>query len=95
MNLKQKLNLLVAFLLPAIALSAYFMITPVPALAAGNPCHSPCGYEGLGCGNGAGGCYPNGYRGGIYVFCKNSQGQPTGPGSCSNGVVTCTYGSYC
>jgi len=95
MQLKQKLSLLAASIFPALALAAYMLLTPVITTATGNICHSPCGYEGTGCGNGAGGCYPNGYQGGIYVFCKNQSGQPTGPGSCSNGYVTCKYGSYC
>ena len=95
MNIKQKISLLAASLLPVLALSAYFLMTPVRASAAGPPCHASCGTGGLGCQSGGGFCYPNGDPNGIYVFCKKSNGQPMGPGSCSNGFVTCEFGGFC
>jgi hypothetical protein len=61
MRPKQKLSLLAASILPALALAAYMFLAPMAANATGNICHAPCGYEGTGCENGAGGCYPNGY----------------------------------
>lgn len=94
MNLKQKLSLFSGLLLPSLALSAYFLITPVRAIAGGY-CHAPCGYENTGCQSGSGYCWPNGSQNGIYVFCANQNGQPTGPGSCSDGYVTCRYGGWC
>jgi hypothetical protein len=94
MELKQRISLIVASVLPVVALAVYFLLAPFTTNATGNLCHAPCGIGGKGCGNGAGGCYNNGSNG-IFVFCKNSQGQPMGPGSCSNGYVDCTYGSYC
>lgn len=97
MNLKQKLSLFSAAVLPALALSAYFLVSPARARASScDPpqCSSPC-FNG-GCGNGAGGCFSNGSDGEPYVFCWDSpDGGSNGPGQCTDGCVTCEYGSYC
>lgn len=91
MNLKQKLSLFSAAVLPVLALLAYFLIAPARANAQscpGGQFRAPCGYENWGCMNGAGYCYANGSRG-YFVFCPPHVG-PGGPGICQDGTVCCT-----
>jgi hypothetical protein len=95
MNFKQKLSILASSLLPALALSAYFLLGPAPVRAQscpGGTFNSSC-YRGpgvpVGCGNGAGYCYAPGSPG-YFVFCPPHEG-PGGPGICeSGGTVCCT-----
>jgi hypothetical protein len=92
MNLKQKLSILSASLLPALALSAYFLMGAAPASALSCPggtfqagCFRGTGQP-VGCQSGSGTCYAPGTNG-IYVFCPNHPG----PGICeSGGTVCCT-----
>lgn len=94
MNRKQKLSLLAASVLPMLALSAYFVFAPQ---ASAGSCpdgsfYSPCANNQNNCANGAGGCFANGSKNEPYQFCYHSvNGQciPGGPGSCSDGCVTC------
>jgi len=97
MDLKQKLTLLATSVLPVLALSAYLLLAPV-TVSAGS-CPSGQMYAGYGCtrnycNDGHGGCEVPPGGGGIFVFCKNSSGQPNGPGTCSTtgSCVKCTYG---
>lgn len=88
MNLKQKLSLFSALSLPALALSAYFLLTPARAAAQSCPggmYHAPCGFNGTGCETGTGGCISNGARG-YFIYCPPHPGA----GSCSNGWTCCT-----
>jgi len=99
MNLKQKLSLFSAVLLPSLALSAYFLIAPTRAGAttcpqgqiwAGTNCDAG------GCNSGGGGCYPNQSDWGQYVFCSYDYCQTTwlGAGTCNSGCVSCEWGKY-
>lgn len=91
MNLKQKVSMLSAALLPALALSAYFLITPARANAQscpGGEFKANCGTGGSGCQSGGGFCFPNGAHG-TFVFCPPHVG-PGGPGICEDGTVCCT-----
>lgn len=86
MNLKQKLSLFSAAVLPVLALSAYFLFAPARASALscpGGQFQAPCGHGG--CMNGAGYCYQNGSNG-LFVFCDPYPG----PGTCHNGIVCCS-----
>lgn len=87
MNLKQKIALLTASILPALALSAYFLLAPVKASAQscpGGTFNARCASGG--CASGTGYCYSVGSQG-TYVFCPNHPG----PGICeAGGVVCCT-----
>lgn len=89
MNTKQRISLLTALALPALALSAFLALTPKQAKALSCPGGTfkagPCNPSG-GCQSGTGTCYSPGSNG-IYVFCPNHPG----PGICEgNGVVCCT-----
>lgn len=78
MNIKQRISLLCAAVLPAVALFAYFLIAPAHASAC--QFYAPCNSGG--CSTGAGGCIPSGGCG-IYIFCQDKSGV------CNNGCVTC------
>jgi hypothetical protein len=92
---KQRVSLLVALLLPAIALSAYLFLAPAKAGALscpGGTFKSLCPQTGKStwCGTGTGSCVPPG-GGGTFIFCPTSNGQHPGPGICeSNNLVCCT-----
>jgi hypothetical protein len=97
MNLKQRLLVLAASVLPVLALSAYLFLSPVKVAQASCPAGEE--YAGQGCTNnfcndGHGGCEVHPGAGGIFVFCKTSSGGASGPGTCSTtgSCVTCTYG---
>ena len=89
---KQKLSILTAFLLPALALSVYLLLIPVRTVEAscpGGEISAPCNLGGgvIGCQSGSGTCYRPGTNG-IYVFCNPHPG----PGTCfSGGCVKCTH----
>lgn len=98
MDIKQKLSLVTASVLPMLAVSAYLLFAPANARATSCPSgeeyagcsHGPGQEEG--CQSGSGTCYYSGTNG-IYVFCKTENGPPnTGPGTCNDGCVTCEYG---
>jgi hypothetical protein len=99
MNLKQRFSVLAALLLPVIALSAFLFFAPTQTSAAS----CPPGYWYPGescshnyCNDGHSGCtIPPGGQG-IFVYCKNVDGQASGPGICSmtGSCVKCTYGIY-
>jgi hypothetical protein len=91
MNLKQKISIAAAGLLPILALTAFFLVGSPKADAQSCPggmFRAPCGVGGTGCANGAGGCVANGGSS-AFIFCPPHQG-PGGPGTCSNGTVCCT-----
>lgn len=108
MNLRQRISVIAASLLPALALCAYFALAPAKASADSCPpgtIYSPCSGHPGECGNGAGECFANGSKNGLYMFCYHcSQGGisnghctdplavciPGGPGSCNDGCVTCS-----
>ena len=99
MNLKQRISVIAASLLPALALCAYFALAPAKASADSCPpgtIYSPCSGHPGECGNGAGECFANGSKGKPYVFCSTCLVYPPicsqigGPGNCNNGCVTCT-----
>lgn len=90
MNSKQKLSLFSAMLLPALALSVYFLCVPARANATscpGGKFRSACGPGGSGCQSGGGFCYPNGSEG-HYVYCPPIGG-PGGLGICEDGYTCC------
>lgn len=87
MNLKQTISLLVASILPVLALSAYFLLAPVKTSAQscpGGTFKTPSCKPGGGCESGTGGCYSYGSAG-IFVFCPNHPG----PGLCETGSIVC------
>jgi hypothetical protein len=99
MNVKQKMSILAASLLPALALAAFFLLGPLRASATScpggvvpaNPCY--IGHvEGCGVGDG-GGCVLVG-EGGAFYNCPAYPGGPqfgNGEGICeSGGKVCCT-----
>lgn len=85
MNLKQRISLLAASILPVLALSAYFLMAPVKTSAQSCPGGQfkagPC-KAGGGCESGTGTCYSIGAHG-IFIFC------PGGPGICETGSIVC------
>jgi hypothetical protein len=89
-DLKQKVSILVASLLPVVALAAYFLLTPTKTSALscpGGTFNASC-YRGpgvpVGCQSGSGYCYAPGDVG-YFVFCPNHPG----PGDCETGGVVC------
>jgi len=98
MKLKQKLLMFFAMALPALAFVAYMALAPARVSASSCPPGSMyAGYNcpNGGCNSGTGYCNQNGSTNGLYIFCNPQFGhQPPGPGKCTNGCVTCTYGVY-
>lgn len=96
---KQKLSFLSAIVLPLFALAAFFLFSPAKASATYCPngeVFSACQNNPTGCGTGAGGCVMSGFTG-IFGFCKANYVTyvgPSGPGTCNDQCVTCTYGVY-
>jgi len=95
MGNKQKFSLAAASILPILAVAAYFLFAPPVARAGSCPnggIFDPCnGNSGSECNSGTGYCWGNGSTNGIYVFC-NGDGNVGGPGTCTNGCVTCKDG---
>lgn len=100
MNLKQKLSILAATVLPIVALCAYLVLGPAKASASScgsGQQYAPCGQpdHSTWCANGAGSCFAPGTKE-PYTFCRESPGAQChagGPGTCNSGnCVTCTYG---
>ncbi|HWG57562.1 MAG TPA: hypothetical protein VN661_00795 [Candidatus Acidoferrales bacterium] len=88
MNLKQRLSLAAAAVLPALALSAYFLITPLRAIAQSCPpgeILAGCGSLPY-CNDGHGGCDVHVGQRGVFVFCPGEGYN----GTCvSSGCVQC------
>jgi hypothetical protein len=88
MNVKQRVSLFVAAVFPVLALSAYFLLSPLRASA--QSCPGGQFYAGQSCTNsncndGHGGCeVPLGDQG-SFVFCPNHPG----PGICQAGHIVC------
>ena len=100
MNLKQKLSLFSAAILPSVALSAYFLVIPISSAADGSCpgdevpalCHLGT-FQG--CSDGHDSCSVGFGQFGSFVFCLGPDGKCglSGPGKClTGGCVSCTYG---
>ncbi len=88
MNIKQKISMLAASVLPVLALGAYFLLTPVKTNALS--CPGGTFYAGQSCTNtncndGHGGCEVTLGSPGSFVFCPNHPG----PGICEAGHIVC------
>lgn len=89
MNLRQKASIAAAAVLPALALSAYLLITPARVSAGSCPpgeIYTPgCGSSPY-CNDGHGGCDVHVGSGGVFVFCP---GQGYNGYCVSSGCVKC------
>jgi len=98
MNLKQKVSVLSATVLPVLALGVYILVTPVKASATdmctGDEVYAPGGPGGTGCADGHSGGVSVGQHD-LFVFCSDGNGFGNGPGVCaSEGCVACDYGPF-
>ena len=82
MNLRQRLSLFLASVLPVLALCAYFLIAPARAVATSCPGGGmqDGGCPNGGCHNAGGSCSANGSTNGVYIFCRSDYGNGYPPG---------------
>ena len=94
MNLKQRISLLFASLLPALALAAYLLILPSGARASSCPpgdVYDPCPGHPYSCAGTPTGCVGIN-TGSFFFFCPPEHGSGPGPGTCEAGqCVHCLY----